>query len=250
MIVTPLGPIKLYVNEKEIKYRAVHYILDDRCRDLNGRYLIHYEYKKEYKKQKIKCCLPSFVTEGDIESDERLEAISFYDHFTKVTIGIEASFGMDEEYGYDYSGSYLSNGIEYETNSKTKSQTLLFAVSWIRPYTEENDHQTTTGADPYSMNSKIVNKFRQVDERAMLMWHDILLILNVELEERFSSFRSIALNYFESPVKFMISTLPEESHKHDEILKVTNRIIENNMLSDIENRLMTYKIVLEEYRSR
>lgn len=249
MIVTPLGPIKLYVNEKEIEYQAVYYILDDRCRDLNGRYLIQYEYKKEYKEQTIKCCLPFNVTEGDIESGERVEAISFYKDFTKVTIGIEASFGLEEEYGYDYSGNYLGNGIEYETNSNTKSQTLLFAVSWIRPYTEENEYQTTYGADPYDMYPKIVNNFRQVDERVIQMWHDILLKLNAELEEKFPSFRSIAMNYFDSPTKIMISTLSDEHNRHDEIVLVINRIIKSYILSDIENRFTTYEIVLEEYRS-
>ncbi|GIO28578.1 hypothetical protein [Ornithinibacillus bavariensis] len=105
MLSTSLGPIKIYVNDIDIDFIAVRYILDEHCKDVNGRYFIQYEYKKEYKKQKIRCCLPSIKEEGDIEIGERQEAIFFYKDFTILTIGIEASLGTYEEYGYDYSGS-------------------------------------------------------------------------------------------------------------------------------------------------
>lgn len=248
MIITPLGPIKLYVNEKEIEYKAVPYILDHGCRDLNGRYLIHYEYKTEYQNQRIKCCLPSIIKEGDIESGERVEAISFYDQFTKVTIGIEASFDMEEDYGYDYSGSYFSNGLEYVTYSNTESQTLLFAVSWIRPYTEENEYQTTNGADPYTMNPK-TNKLLEIDGRVMEMWHDILLKLNDELGRQIRNFKGIALNYVESPVKIIINTKSIEESIFlikNEIILLANSIIEKEIFPDIEEKYATYEIVFEE----
>ena len=48
MLLTPFGPIKLYVNDEEIEYTAVSYIKDKHCLDLNGRYIIQYNYKQEF----------------------------------------------------------------------------------------------------------------------------------------------------------------------------------------------------------
>ncbi|MCT2535025.1 hypothetical protein NC661_02820 [Aquibacillus koreensis] len=110
--------------------------------------MIQYKFSKGSKNQKIQCCLPSIDVKGDIESGERLEAIAFYKGRIKLTIGIEASFGMEVEDGYDYTGNYLSNGIECKTNLYTEDQIFHFGVIWIEPYTQENDHQTWYGADP------------------------------------------------------------------------------------------------------
>ncbi|GIO28577.1 hypothetical protein J43TS3_31880 [Ornithinibacillus bavariensis] len=41
----------------------------------------------------------------------------------------------------------MSNGIEYETSENTKSQLLSFGISWIRPYTEDNESQTCDATD-------------------------------------------------------------------------------------------------------
>ncbi|SHG83040.1 hypothetical protein [Ornithinibacillus halophilus] len=147
MLVTPLGPIKILVNEQEIDYQAIRCSLNKSCRDVDGRFLIQYPYRSEFGIQKIRCCLPNINGQGDIESGERFESISFYKNLTKLTIGIEASFGMEEEDGYDYSGRYLNNGIEYETNVTTDHRIFQFGISWIQPCTEENDHQTWYGAD-------------------------------------------------------------------------------------------------------
>jgi hypothetical protein len=152
MLLTPLGAIRVFVNNNEIEFYPIRYILDSRCSNLNGRYLIQYKYNHDYKIQRIRCCLPNIATEGDIESGERLEAISFYKDFTKVTIGAEAAFGLEEEYEYDYSGSYVSNGVEYETTLTTNNQIFQFGVSWIRPFTEENEYETVYGAEPSIMH--------------------------------------------------------------------------------------------------
>ncbi|WP_407272465.1 hypothetical protein [Radiobacillus sp. PE A8.2] len=151
MLLTPIGPIKLFVNNDEINFKATKVSLDKRCSDVNGRYLIEYKFSNNSKVQKIRCCLPSIDIEGDIESGERFETIAFYKNSTKLTIGAEASFGLETEYGYDYTGNYLSNGIQCETNSSTKNQIFHFGASWIQPFTEDNDHQTWYGADPTLM---------------------------------------------------------------------------------------------------
>ncbi|MEO4052904.1 hypothetical protein [Solibacillus sp. CAU 1738] len=151
MLATPLGNIKLFVNDNEITFTAIRLgNLERICPDVNGRYLIQYNYKKKFKHQKIKCCLPFIDVKGEIGSGERLEAIAFYKDGVKLTIGVEAEFD-DQLSGYDYSGDYLNNGITYETFETTEDKILQFGVCWIEPRTEENDHQTWFGADPSIM---------------------------------------------------------------------------------------------------
>jgi hypothetical protein len=151
MLVTPLGSIKLFINDNEIEYTAIKLSsMERQWPDVSGRYLIQYEYKKEFKNQYIKCCIPTLDIKGDIESGERLEAIAFYKDDIKLTIGAEGEF--DEYPAYiDYSGEYLDNGIQYETFEATADRTFKFGVSWIQPCTEENDVQTWFGADPTMM---------------------------------------------------------------------------------------------------
>ena len=90
---SPFGAIKLFVNDEEVRFTAIELEnLELYCRDVNGRYLIEHEYKSENQIQKIKCCIPSIDIKKEIESGERLEAISFYKNDIKLTIGIEGEF--------------------------------------------------------------------------------------------------------------------------------------------------------------
>ena len=121
--------------------------LEYRCRDVNGRYVIQYEYKGDQRYQEITCCIPSLDVKGFIESGERLEAISFYKNDVKLTIGAEGEFSDFPEC-IDFSGNYLRNGIQYVTHPTTADKKFKFGVCWIQPVTEENDTQTWFGADP------------------------------------------------------------------------------------------------------
>ncbi|MBU5210261.1 hypothetical protein P9D39_23345 [Heyndrickxia oleronia] len=151
MLLTPLGTIKLFVNNKEVEFTAIKLDnLELLCPNVNGRYLIQFEYKKEFKIQEIKCCIPSIDVKGEIESGERLEAISFYKNDIKLTIGVEGEFTDYPKY-IDFSGDYLSNGIQYEVFQTTASRKFNFGVCWMQPCTEENDNQTWFGADPNFM---------------------------------------------------------------------------------------------------
>lgn len=151
MLLTPLGPIKIFINDNEIEYTARKLeTIDRRCPDVNGRYLIEYEYLKECGAQIIKCLIPSINIEGDIESGEGLEAIAFYKDNIKLTIGAEGEF---HEYpqNIDYSGKYLDNGIQYETFQTTGDRIFKYGVSWIHPCSKENEIQAWFGADPTMM---------------------------------------------------------------------------------------------------
>lgn len=150
MLLTPLGAIKLFVNDEEVEFTAIKLDVELHCLDVIGRYLIQYEYNSEIKNQEIKCCIPSMDVRGYIESGERLEAISFYKNDIKLTIGVEGEFTDFPKY-IDYSGGYLSNGIKYVTNHSTADRNFSFGICWIQPLTEENDIQTWFGADPSLM---------------------------------------------------------------------------------------------------
>ncbi|MFB5089578.1 hypothetical protein PGC35_20750 [Psychrobacillus sp. PGGUH221] len=150
MLITPLGAIKLFVNDEEVGFTAIKLDFELHCRDVNGRYLIQYEYKSEMKNQEIKCCIPSLDVKGEIESGESLEAVSYYRNDIKLTIGVEGEFTDEAKY-IDYGGGYLSNGIQYVTNHTTSDRKFYFGVCWIQPLTEENDIQTWFGADPTLM---------------------------------------------------------------------------------------------------
>lgn len=150
MLVTPLGAIKLFVNDEEVEFTAIKMDLDSRTPDVNARYLIQYDYESKMENQELKFCLHSIDVKGDIESGEGFEAISFYRNDIKLTIGIEGEFTDFPKYSED-SGNYLSNGIRYAPHHSTGDRKFNFGVCWIQPLTEENDIQTWFGADPTLM---------------------------------------------------------------------------------------------------
>ena len=151
MVSTPLGAVKLFVNDEEVEFTATKLNHSDpKYSEVSGRFLIPYDFKKDVKNQKIACCIPGLDVEGEIESGEKLEAISFYKHNVKLTIGVEAEFTDHPNY-IDYSGDYLDNGVQYRTTKSTKDQRFKFGICWIQPFTDENEVQTWFGADPYLM---------------------------------------------------------------------------------------------------
>lgn len=151
MLMTPLGAVQVFVNDNEVEFTAIKMDnLDPHCPDVNGRFLIQYEYKNQFGNLEIKCCIPSLDVTGEIESGERLEAISFYKGNIKLTIATEGEFNDHPKY-INYSGDYLRNGIQYSTFQVTADRNLKFGVCWIQPCTEENEVQTWFGADPNLM---------------------------------------------------------------------------------------------------
>lgn len=75
---------------------------------------------------------------------------AFYKNDIKLTIGVEGEFTDYQRY-IDYSGGYLSNGIQYVSFPTTAERKFVFGVCWIQPCTEENDTQTWFGANPNLM---------------------------------------------------------------------------------------------------
>lgn len=137
MLITPLGPIQIIVNNQIVDYSYTKLPnLDHFCPDVNGRYSI--QVKEIDCISDIKCVLSSDSLDGDIASGERYESISFYKEDIKLTIGIAAEFLEQQP------GMYIQNGIQITSNSP-----VLFCICWIQPCTKENDIQTYFGADPF-----------------------------------------------------------------------------------------------------
>lgn len=150
MLKTPFGNIRIYFDNKIQKninivkgkkncylYPNVEYI-----------YLLTYKYNTDQLKHTLKCVLDNPKEKGFVESGEHLDAISFYINNGKITIGCKSDFGMPENGGFDYDGTYLDNGLEIFIDSSTKSQNFIFAISWLIKCTDENDIQTWFASDP------------------------------------------------------------------------------------------------------
>ena len=114
--------------------------------DVNGAFLLKYDYANDGKAHTLRCFLEGCGVTGCPESGEDLEAISFYSQGAKLTIGCKGDFGWPEK--YDYSGAYLSNGLEIEIAPHTQSKTFLFAAAWLAHCTAETETQTWLAADP------------------------------------------------------------------------------------------------------
>lgn len=157
MLVTPLGEIIIFCNNKKIEYKAVSIENDKTCIDLDGRYLITLHIEPNGKKQKISCKIKMYTPSSNdgIETGENLELKSFYKDKIKLSIGMEGDTGylIDGIRYYDYDNNYLDDGVEYVLLEETVTDEYKFGIAWINNYTEDNDAQTWFGADPTMMTS-------------------------------------------------------------------------------------------------
>ena len=146
MLETNLGKIVITLDGNTVPFSVCPIENKRLFPDVDGAFLLKYDYANDGKAHTLRCFLDTCGVTGSPESGERLEAISFYHHGAKLTIGCEGDFGWQEE--YDYSGSYLENGLQIQIFPHTKSKHFLFAVAWLDRCTDENDTQTWLAADP------------------------------------------------------------------------------------------------------
>ena len=140
MLETPLGNVRVYMNDIDTTYTFKPLpIANHRFPDVDGRYQIIID--SDIETCTIRCIIPTYTKTAHPETGENLEAVSFYQNGSKLTLGIQADFEK-------LSGKLLSNGLEIKTNEPVK-----FVVCWINDVTKENDHQTWFGAD-ISFNMK------------------------------------------------------------------------------------------------
>ena len=152
MLKTQFGNIVITFDGESVPFSVIPIANDHLFPDVNGAFVLKYTYVCDEKAHTLHCFLDACNMIGTPESGERLEAIAFYKQGGKLTIGCEGWFGYPEEYGYDYSGSYLVNGLEITITPHTKSREFIFCIAWLDHCTDENDAQTWLAADPTIAN--------------------------------------------------------------------------------------------------
>lgn len=101
--------------------------------DVSSRFSITVNAFKET--ATIWCVIGNKSINGQPETGENFEAISFYKDDIKLTIGITADFSEQK-------GQLLENGIEITT-----AMPVQFGICWIQSVTDTNDVQAFFGAD-------------------------------------------------------------------------------------------------------
>lgn len=148
-IPSPFGRISLFMDDRrlELRYRRIsnnpkYFPLVDRA------YRVDYSYQTDKKEHRL-----SFILEtdhsGDIDSGERLEALTFCIGKGMITLGCEGSAMDYKDYDYDYDVDYLRNGVEIVILPETKTQIFHFGVAWRVECEDVSDVQTCFGADPF-----------------------------------------------------------------------------------------------------
>ncbi len=158
MLITPLGIIEVFIDDRKYDYEYEPISLDDCCPSLNGRYKIKVSFMPDGKKHTIACRIKDYspTKEDSINPGERLELKSFYKGKTKLDIGMSGDIGGLEYYGvknaeFDYENEYLDDGVEYIVLKVTKTKEYIFGCAWIDNYNDDNEVQSWFGADPFMM---------------------------------------------------------------------------------------------------
>lgn len=169
-LVTPLGEITVWINDKEIPYTFEKCENDTTCKELDGRYSIEVAFQPDGKEHFVSCCLHNCVPINPSREDgERLECMSYYnsDETIKVSIGMFADtcyyynkkgkLVRDSEFDYDTDceqrdGCYRSS---YQLLPDTETNRFWFGIAWLCHCTKKNDHHTWYGVETwYEMMKK------------------------------------------------------------------------------------------------
>ena len=148
MLITPFGSINILLDGVSVPYTESKAANDRQASQVDGAYLLRYEYKADGMAHRLCCVLSGDIESSSFEGGERLEMTSMYCESGKLSIGVEGDFCVPKTFAYDYDGSNLPNGIELLLSADTTSQSFVFGVAWLNHVTEENDIETWFAADP------------------------------------------------------------------------------------------------------
>lgn len=156
MLDTPLGKIHVTWDGKLIEYRIEKAPLYEACKDLDGRYFIHISFEPDGKEHNIDCKLVDFSsTKTEHAGGERVESLEIYEEEIKMSIATQAEVlsykngKIDEDDPcniYNYDVEYLENGMRYVILPITTEKEVIFGVSWMSNYDDDNEVQTWFGA--------------------------------------------------------------------------------------------------------
>lgn len=160
-IKTPFGEIGIFIDGEEVEYKAESMELSIIGKKVDERYMIKVNRVEDSGKHIISCCIKDKPKdlEGEIESGENLELISFCRSEIRLSIGTEGDTWNDSRI-FDYDVSYEKDGMSYIQNEDTKTEWFSFGICWISDYHYDEDVRTWYGADPSGMCShfSIFNK--------------------------------------------------------------------------------------------
>jgi len=148
MLITPFGNIHILFDGASVPYTVSKAADDRHTSQVDGAYLLRYEYKADGMAHSLCCVLSGEIKSSSFEGGECLEMTSMYCKNGKLSIGVEGDFCVPKTFAYDYDGSNLPNGIELLLSADTTSQSFVFGVAWFNHVTEENDIETWFAADP------------------------------------------------------------------------------------------------------
>ena len=146
MLQTPFGAIKVTLDDAPVVCNISTVAPSQQFPNIDEAFLIDWTYDFDGMPHKLACYLDCPSLDGNIESGERLEAISFYIGPGKLTIGCEGDDNHPED--YDYKIEYLSNGMAVCITPTTKSRLFRFGVAWLEECNDTTDIQTWFAADP------------------------------------------------------------------------------------------------------
>ena len=156
MLDTPLGKIHVTWDGKLIEYRIEKAPLYEACKDLDGRYFIHISFEPDGKEHNIDCKLVDFSPiETEPSSGERVESLEIYEKEIKMSIATQAEILLRDRNGnieddpcniYNYDVEYLETGMRYIILPITTEKEVIFGVSWMSNYDDDNEVQTWFGA--------------------------------------------------------------------------------------------------------
>ncbi len=156
MLDTPLGKIHVTWDGKPIEHRIEKAPLYEACKDLDGRYFIHISFEPDGKEHNIDCKLVDFSPiETEPSSGERVESLEIYEKEIKMSIATQAEILLRDRNGnieddpcniYNYDVEYLETGMRYIILPITTEKEVIFGVSWMSNYDDDNEVQTWFGA--------------------------------------------------------------------------------------------------------
>lgn len=150
MLDTPFGTVEMFMDGRQVQPDIIRVPGEPHWPDVDGAFHLRYAYHADGASHELTCLFSGNFQEGDVESGERLEMRSLHCGEGKLSIGVEGEFGLEGfcEYGFDFNGEYLPNGLKIKIMPDTKSREFVFGVAWLKRCTEDNDVQTWYMADP------------------------------------------------------------------------------------------------------
>lgn len=151
-LITPLGEIRIEIDDKLVDYDYKCMKSDARFEKLGGRYFIYVPIEIDGKAHTISCRISGYIPSDKdmLEPGENLELKSFYSSETKLSIGMKGDMGLQSGIDtlFDYDNNYLDDGVQYVILPTTKTSEYVFAIAWLDNYRCHDETLTWFGADP------------------------------------------------------------------------------------------------------